>query len=352
VRTHNLAESLAIDSALDISSTELVSRAHRNQVEKIALSATRGVLWLAEFSVPLCAALTRDSVQLQRNIPYADSGDAAHTLDVFRPADAPLDASLPAVMYVHGGAFEACSKDTHWLLAQTYARAGYVVFNVNYRLAPEHPYPAAIQDVAAAYSWVLDNAHQYGADATRVAVAGESAGANLVTSLALMCSVDRPEPWARALYERNRPPKAVIAACGLFEVSRPDRFRRMGPWAAAADFFKQVAGAYLPHAPRSPSDHDLANPLRALERLWRLERPLPPFFLPCGERDPLLNDTQRMEHTLRRHGTTHEARYYAAEVHAFHAMGWRPAAKRCWQQTFRFLDRHLHSSATHSSEAA
>ena len=61
-------------------------------------------------------------------------------------------------------------------------------------------------------------------------------------------------------------------------------------------------------------------------------------FATVGTRDPLIDDTQRLEAALRARGVRHEARYYPGEMHAFHALIWRDNAKRCWRDTFRFLD--------------
>ena len=109
-----------------------------------------------------------------------------------------------------------------------FARRGYVVVNINYRLAPEHPYPAAIEDTCAAWRWLLDNISTYGGDPNRIAVAGESAGANLVMALTVACCYPREEPWARAVFDAGKVPKVVAPACGLFQVSDMRRYLRAG----------------------------------------------------------------------------------------------------------------------------
>ncbi|HRI71997.1 MAG TPA: alpha/beta hydrolase, partial [Polyangium sp.] len=79
-------------------------------------------------------------VDVERDVPYLNSANPAHRLDVYQPRDA---RRPPAVMYVHGGAFSTLSKDTHRVMALNFAARGYVVFNINYRLAPQHRFPAA-----------------------------------------------------------------------------------------------------------------------------------------------------------------------------------------------------------------
>jgi acetyl esterase len=71
------------------------------------------------------------------------------------------------------------------------------------------------------------------------------------------------------------------------------------------------------------------------------DRPLPPFFAPVGTRDPLLDDTRRLEKALAALDVPCEARYYPGGIHAFHALVWDPAARRCWRDALAFLDRHM-----------
>lgn len=281
----------------------------------------------------------RHNVEVTCDVPYLPSGLSEHLLDVYRPRGA---GPWPVVLYLHGGGFRILSKETHWLMGLAYARRGYLVFNINYRLAPRHPFPAAIADACAAYEWVARCAGNYGGDVTRLVVAGESAGANLVAALTVATTFPRPERWARAAFDTEVVPRAVVPACGLFQVSDVERFGRRRPlpvW--LTDRLEEVTAAYLHEVRATPAELDLADPLVLLERDDRPERPLPPFFVPVGTADPLLDDTRRMKAALDRRGVECEARYYPGEVHAFHAMVFRRQARQCWSDTFTFLDRHL-----------
>src|SRR5262249_35146502 len=164
----------------------------------------------------------RHGVEVVRDVAYLPTGRREHTLDVYRPSE--RSGPLPVVLYVHGGGFRILSKDTHWLMALAFARRGYVVLNINYRLAPLAPYPAAIADGGPACVWVTGNAGRFGGDRTRLVLAGESAGANLVTALTVAATMHRPEPFARDVFETGVVPRAVLPACGLLQVSDPERF--------------------------------------------------------------------------------------------------------------------------------
>lgn len=284
------------------------------------------------------ASSERHGVVVTRDVPYRPTGVSEHRLDIYRPAGS--TEPLPVVLYIHGGGFRILSKDTHWVMALAFARRGYLVFNVGYRLAPRHPFPAPLRDVMAAWDWVLEHAQEYGGDLGSLVVAGESAGANLATALTLATCMRRPEPWARAVFERGRAPTAVIPACGVLQVSDTHRFaRRQRPASRfVLDRLTEVTRAYL--GPDGAS-HDLADPLLVLERKAPLDRPLPPFFLPVGTRDPLVDDTRRMEKALGDLGVPCDARYYPGEMHAFHAFVWRANAIQCWRDTYAFLDRTL-----------
>ncbi|MCF2533584.1 alpha/beta hydrolase [Yinghuangia soli] len=100
----------------------------------------------------------------------------------------PLDASgLPVLVFAHGGGWSICGIETHDGLCREIAnRSGCVVVSVEYRLAPEHVFPAAAEDFYAAAAWVAENARDFGGDPGRVAVGGDSAGANLAAVAALM----------------------------------------------------------------------------------------------------------------------------------------------------------------------
>ena len=282
-------------------------------------------------------------VEVLRDLPYTGTGHPLHRLDVYRPlrpSPAMRDRSgrLPAIVYLHGGGFRICSKDSHWLPGLIFARRGYVVFNVSYRLAPLDPFPAAIEDAGAALEWVATHGPSHGADLDRLGFAGESAGGNLVAGLTVCTTFRRPEPWARRVYDLDLVPKAALTAMPLLQVSDPERFHRRKPlprW--LFDRIEEVTEAYLP----AGGSHDLADPLLLLERDDPPDRPLPPFHAVCGTADPIIDDTRRLAVALERRGVRHEVSYWPGGVHAFHMFVFQKAARDCWKEILEFAHRHV-----------
>ena len=298
-----------------------------------------------ELSGKLHRHLSRGQVRVHRNVPYLGSGRRSHLLDVYVPEG--KKGPLPVIMYIHGGAFVWCSKETHFWMGHLWARAGYVVFNVNYRLSPRHMYPSALEDLSEALRWVHDNAARFGGDPNRIVLAGESAGANLVSSLVIACCSRRPEPWAQALFDANIVPRCVVAACGILQVSHTRRFsiRQQLP-AVVRRILHLLPDSYVDlEADWNEGELDLLDPLLVFENSQvRFDRPIPPFFLPVGTADPLLDDTRRMALALSRRGVPNEARYYPGEIHAFHFMSWRVLARQFWQDAFRFVDAYMRNA--------
>ncbi len=277
----------------------------------------------------------RHDVDVDRDLAYLTSGLAEHTLDVWRPRH--RDGPRPVVFYVHGGAFASLSKDTHWIMALGFARRGVTVVMPNYRLAPVHRFPAALEDLSEALRFTRANIEQWGGDPDNIVFAGESAGANLVTALTCALAYQRTEPYARVVRDTGIYPKAVIAACGVFQVTDGARFARdHGASWFFDDRYQELATGYAAHHGGVAVGHDLMDPLLLLQRERPL-RPLPPFFLPVGSRDHLKADHARMFEALLAHGTDAQAPVYEGEVHAFHAFVHRQNARRCWDDQAQFL---------------
>lgn len=297
-------------------------------------------------------------VRVVRDVPFRFHDHPDHRLDLYHPTGAvsalrtgswapPLpearpprrgpDGRLPAVLYVHGGGFRILSKDTHWLAGLMFARDGWVCANTSYRLAPRDRYPAAIEDVCAAWCWLVRNAPALGIDTDRIVLAGESAGANLVTALAIATTFRRPEPWAREVFELGVVPRAILPAMGILQVSDPERFQRRKPLPSwLFDRIQEVSTAYL-----AEGESGLADPLLVLEGDEQPERPFPAVWAVGGTSDPILDDTRRLHIALGRRGVPHEVSYWRGGVHAGHMFVFRSEARQVWAEMLAFADRAL-----------
>ena len=273
---------------------------------------------------------------------YARPGGKALHLDVLQPRG---PGPHPVLVYLHGDAFAIGSKRTHRALAAAYASRGYLVCNVDYRLAPQYPFPSAIEDACAAWTWAVEHVAEFGGDPLRMALAGESAGANLALSVVLAGCTARPEPYAAPLFARGVRPVAALLYCGLLQSSMPARYRHTGVSALVLRVIRDAARSYLGDAANHPGpEHALADPLCVVEAMAPPSS-LPPLFIAAGLNDPVLADSQRLEHALLRLDSPCTARYYSGESHAFHVMFWRENALRCWRDSFEFLNRHLPARA-------
>lgn len=220
---------------------------------------------------------------------------------VYRPAGAA--AAAPCVLYFHGGGFmkgDLDSSDTvAWGLA---AEIGAVVVSVDYRLAPEHPYPAAFDDCYAVLADVAANAAAYGVDASRVAVCGDSAGGNLAAAVTLAAR-DRRGPRIAG--------QMLIYPC-LTDVAEDGSYRvhAVTP-GLTTDSMRTYWDWYLA-GNGAPSSDSYAVPLKASDLSG-----LPPSGVHVAEIDPLYDDGRLYAERLKAAGVPTEYRCAKGMIHGF-----------------------------------
>jgi acetyl esterase len=213
---------------------------------------------------------------------------------LYLPTERP---ALPALVHFHGGGWTTGSVDESAELCDTLAReAECAVVSVEYRLAPEHPFPAGLEDCFAATAWLAQHGGELGLDPTRLAVGGTSAGANLAASVALLAR-DRGAP-ALCFQLLVYPPLDHTAVA---DVERA-HFRR-----------SEIAG-YWSHYLRDARDGDdpRASPLRATDL-----NGLPPALVITAEFDPLTEEAEAYARRLSEAGVPAELRHFARAQHGF-----------------------------------
>lgn len=149
-------------------------------------------------------------------VPVADAPDAR--MRIYAPTDA-ASGALPVVLWVHGGGFISSSADTVRDYAILLADAGYLVANLDYTLAPTAHYPTPVRQADAAVRYLVQHAHEIGADPDRIAIGGDSAGAQIASQVAV---VETAPSFARTVgISPALAPgqlRAVVLFCGLYDM--------------------------------------------------------------------------------------------------------------------------------------
>jgi acetyl esterase len=208
----------------------------------------------------------------------------------------------PLIVYFHGGGWVVGGLDTHEGLCRFLAtHSGAAVLSVDYRLAPEHPFPAAVDDALAAFRWAASAAGELGADPARIAVAGDSAGGNLAAAVSLLArDLDGPKPALQALIY------PVTDAVGG-QRSRDLFARGFLLTRADMDWFE---AHYLPDPSTS------ADPRVSMLRAEDLAG-LPPAYVATAGFDPLRDEGEAYAERMRAAGNRVALRRHPGLIHGF-----------------------------------
>jgi acetyl esterase/lipase len=289
----------------------VVRRRHWGEAPALARRARR------LFGAP--AALQRAAVLGLHVEPVAEAGGVRGEW-LWAPEAAPRAAGV--LLYVHGGGYVSCSAATHRPITAALARATRRrVFAVDYRVAPEAPFPAALDDVLAAYRWLVTA----GAPGAPVAAAGESAGGGLALLLAQHA---RDGLWPAPACVAALSPWTDLAGAGASLRDNDGRCDMFRPANIAA-----FAAAYLGGA--APDDAR-ASPL------YGAAHALPPVLLQVGAGELLLDDARRMHERLVAAGGRSRLTVYEGVSHGWQLMaGTLPEATRAVAEIAAFVAEHL-----------
>jgi acetyl esterase/lipase len=218
----------------------------------------------------------------------------------------------PAVVYYHGGGWVVGDLDSHDASCRLLAAvSGCLVVSVDYRLAPEHPFPAAVDDSLTAYRWVHQHAAELGFEPGRVGVMGDSAGGNLAAVVALEARSgsggDVPPPVAQVL--------VYPAVDAHFDA---DSYRSMAErFLLTRELMEFYRTCYLPD--EADYESPRASPLRAPDHSGTA-----PALVVTAGFDPLRDDGAQYAEALRSSGVEVEYRCYDDQIHGFMGMGFNP----------------------------
>ena len=207
----------------------------------------------------------------------------------------------PTLVFLHGGGFIYGGLDSHDGVCRVLAeRSGVQVIAVAYRLAPEHPFPAAYDDSVAAYAWIVEHAHELRVDTARLAVGGDSAGANLAIGVSLHArAADLPLSWQLLVY----PVTDMVNRAASRETFREGFFLTKG-------FMDLAVESYLPR--RSDRKDPRASPL-----LCELPAGLAPALVVTAGFDPLRDEGEAFARHLAETGAVVTVRREDGLVHSF-----------------------------------
>jgi acetyl esterase len=292
----------------------------------------------AAFTPPETAGDMRRMLDLFANFMNADlpavgafhsavSVSEGVTADVIVPRGT---GPFPVLVYLHGGGWICGSPATHKKLGHRFAEAGYLVVNVDYRLAPEHPFPTPFDDAVGAIRWAAREAARWGGDVSRLAVGGDSAGGNLAAAA------------AAALHGDAVQPKACVLIYGVFDFARLGE-TTTGFDAAAAGlspeigekFMRLMVDSYLGAQPTASALADpRVSPVHAAHRL-------PPAHVVVGSADPLVQQARALVERLSAARVEHELFVDDGMPHGYVQMEFLPPARPAIDRMIAFLRKHV-----------
>lgn len=246
-----------------------------------------------------------------------ESGGFRLPIDVYRPTTP--NGVLMALL--HGGGWISGAPEDMRDIAQIFANKGYTVAVPAYRLAPLHPFPAAVEDVHEALRFLRGKAEDWGYRTDRIVTLGNSAGGHL----SAMCGLDQLDPACRA--------NAVIALCPITDVCDPRDTHLPISWSFLEQF---MAVPWEGNEDR----YCAASPVR------RVGPASPPFLIVHGDADDIVpvDQAHRLHEALQTHGVDSELIVMADEGHAFTYAAWTEIEAAI----DRFLNRTLGVSAPHA----
>lgn len=261
------------------------------------------------------------------DIAYDHANKRKQSLDIFVPAGSP---PYPILVYVHGSGFHSLDKKSFRRICRCYANRGYLVVNVNYRLAPACGFPGQVTDVSNAIRWAYDHACEYGGDNSRVFLAGDSAGAQF--SAIYATAVSKPELLDSLAIVKAVPPeclKGLLLFYGVYDfgtvVDAGFPFGRL----LVRGFLGEEGEEYRRRA-------EVASPGR------HVGEGFPPAYITAGSWDPLCSESVAFDKVLTEAGIPHRTRIFPKKhldgSHGFLIVPFSKCSRIAMRESMEFLD--------------
>ena len=222
-------------------------------------------------------------------------------VDFYYPTNI-TDKNVPVIVFAHGGAFVSGDLQTHHVLAHTIAyETQSIVAYVDYRLSPEHPYPTGLNDYTSVIDWIYKNSDSLGINPKKIALCGDSAGANLAATASMVArdqlSVPIVAQWLIYLYMANTE-------------ANTNSWRELGDtYFPTKEVFTLSKEAYLPEEKNQNLEY--AAPLLGNHKN------LPPALIQVGTLDPLIDENIKYNEVLQNSGVESTIKVYENQVHGF-----------------------------------
>ena len=241
------------------------------------------------------------NIKTKRNLKYKRNHNFHNLMDVHFDKTS-KDANKPCIIYFHGGGWCSYSKGIYTTLCRRMAKMGYVVFNVNYPLAPQHKMEEILSDAVLAIKFVRSVAHEYGADADKITLAGDSAGAHISSAITAMIQngeIDFPEIRDKI--------KCLILLYGVFDLET----MQTSGFVNIRTYAKAVLG-------KNYKNKELTSKFSPVHKI---SENFPPCFMASGEIDKLhASQSLQMSKILKEKGVKVDELFFEKEEkRAMHA---------------------------------
>jgi acetyl esterase len=248
---------------------------------------------------------------------------------VYHPFSAQTHSALPALVYLHGGGWTIGDLDTHDVLCRSLClQANVIVVSVDYRMGPEHKFPAAFDDCVAAFEWTVANAGHLGIDAKRIAIGGDSAGGNLTAAACLQLRSHPVQPAFQLL----------IYPATIMWQDTPSYHANGQGYLLTKDSIAYYTDNYL-------RDRNDAKDWRASPQWAESHAGLPPALVLTAGYDPLRDEGLMYADALSKAGVSTQYVCFERQIHGFITMGRiMQEANTAVSMCAQVLRTHLHSS--------